>query len=199
WSKLQKNGIDSNLIVRFQFPADIKGTSFLEIEHIDGDDELWIYLPALQKIRKLVSNNKKDSFLGSDFSYGDMLPPRVESYRHAILRSEKIDGEDCYVVQSVPRSDNVRDDRGYSKKITWLRKSNLLEAKVEYYDLQEQLLKVQWVRQPKLLEPEQNRWIAQAREMVNVQTGHKTKLTFDVTDTSAQISDSLFSTRTLQR
>ena len=77
---------------RFNTPADIKGTSFLQVEHIDGDDDLWIYLPALKKSRRLVANNKKDSFVGSDFSYGDITLPKVDQYRHTLLRTEKVDG-----------------------------------------------------------------------------------------------------------
>lgn len=198
WSKLQKNGIDSHLIVRFLSPADIKGTGFLELEKADGDDDLWIYLPALQKVRRLVSNNKKDSFMGSDFSYGEMLPPKVDLFQHSLLRSEVIEGQDCHVIASVPASDKVKNDSGYSKKITWLRKDSATEAKVEYYDLDGKLLKVQWARQPKLVEPEKNRWLLQSREMSNVQTGHKSVIVIDSIDTSAAIRDELFTTRTLE-
>lgn len=197
-SKLQKNGIDSNLIVRFQYPADIKGTGFLEVEHIDADDDLWIYLPALQKVRRLISNNKKDSFMGSDFSYGDMLPPRADLYQHTLLRAETLENQETLVIESVPVSDKVRNDSGYSKKISWLHKDSSLEAKVEYYDLAGKLLKVQWARQPKLIEADKNRWLAQQREMTNVQTGHKTVISLDVIDTKVVIADELFSTRALE-
>jgi hypothetical protein len=197
-SKLQKNGIDSHLIVRFLFPADIKGTGFLELEQADADDDLWIYLPALHKVRRLVSNNKKDSFMGSDFSYGEMLPPRVDLYKHTLLRSELVEDQDCWVIESIPASDKVKNDSGYSKKISWLRKDSALEAKVTYYDLQGELLKVQWVRQPKLVEPDKNRWLAQSREMTNVQTQHKSVISIDAIDTKQVIADEVFTTRSLE-
>ena len=114
--KLQSNGIDSNLIIRFQYPPDIKGTGFLQIEHSNGDDNLWIYLPALHKTRRLVANNKKDSFFGSDFSYCDILPPGVDLYHHKMLRSETIDGYECFVIESVPKSEREQRNSGYSKK-----------------------------------------------------------------------------------
>ena len=107
--KLQPNGVDSNLLVKFSTPADIKGTGVLQIEHIERDDDLWIYLPALRKSRRLVANNKKDSFVGSDFSYGDITLPKVDQYRHTLLRSEKLDDHDCYVVESLPcRTNRLR-------------------------------------------------------------------------------------------
>jgi len=102
------------------------------------------------------------------------------------------------VIESTPTSDKVRDDSGYSKKISWLRKDSALEAKVEYYDLLGQLLKVQWTRQPKLVETDKNRWLAQSREMTNVQTGHKTLILLDEIDTEVAISDDMFSTRALE-
>ncbi|MDQ1919276.1 outer membrane lipoprotein-sorting protein [Massilia pseudoviolaceinigra] len=197
-SQLQKNGIDSSLVVRFQHPQDIKGTAFLEVEHADGDDDLWIYLPALQKVRRLVANNKKDSFMGSDFSYGEMLPPRVDAWRHTQIRSEAVEGQECVLIESVPASDKVREDSGYSKKLSWLRKDNALEAKVEYYDLAGKLLKVQHARQPKLVEPDKGRWLAQSREMVNVQTGHKTLISLDTIDTASSVTPQMFSTRALE-
>jgi len=172
--KLQPNGVDSKLLVRFSTPADIKGTSFLQVEHIDGDDDLWIYLPALKKSRRLVANNKKDSFVGSDFSYGDISLPKVDQYRHTLVRSEKVDGFDCYVVESVPASEAVRANSGYSKKLTWVRTDNFVETKVEYYDLAGRLWKTQTVTRHELVEPQKSRWFALQREMTNHQNGHRT-------------------------
>ena len=198
-SKLQKNGVDSSLLVRFSSPADIKGTGFLQIEHSDGDDDLWIYLPALKKSRRLVANNKKDSFVGSDFSYGDVLLPKVDLYTHTLLRSENIGGQDCYVVESLPKDDTVKRDSGYSKKITWARKDNFLENKVEYYDVSGRLLKTQTVGEHKLIEPDTQRWVAKRREMVNHQTSHKTILTFEAVESGLNLADDLFTTRYIER
>src|ERR1051325_233380 len=172
--KLQPNGMDSKFLIKFSTPADIKGTGFLQIEHIEGDDDLWIYLPALKKSRRLVANNKKDSFVGSDFSYADISRPKVDQYRHTLVRVEKIDGFDCYVIESIPATDTVRSNSGYSKKITWVRQDNFLESKVEYYDLADRLLKTQIVQKHQLVEPQKGRWFALYREMTNHQTGHRT-------------------------
>lgn len=197
--KLQPNGIDSNVLVRFSAPADIKGTAFLQLEHADGEDDLWIYLPALKKSRRLVANNKRDSFVGSDFSYGDILLPKVDLYRHTLLRSEDIDGNDCFVVESVPADDTVETNSGYSRKITWVRKDSFLEAKVEYYDLSGRLLKTQQVKGHELVEPDTGRWFARYREMTNHQTGHRTVLRFEDVKPGVDVPDTLFSTRHLER
>ncbi len=198
-TKLQKNGIDSKLLVKFLSPADIKGTGFLQIEHATGDDDQWIYLPALKKTRRLVANNKKDSFVGSDFSYGDILLPKMEFYKHTLLRTESLDGQDCYVIESIPRDDDVKRDSGYSRKITWVRKDNFLETKVEYYDVSGRLLKTQNISVHKLVEPDTHRWIALRREMINHQTNHKTIFTFDRIEADVPVADDMFTTRSIER
>src|SRR4029453_12363577 len=124
---LQPNGVDSKFAVRFSTPADVQGTAFLQVEHSEGDDDLWIYLPALKKSRRLVASNKKDSFVGSDFSYGDVSLPMVARYRHAVVRSEVMDGVDCYVIESTPADDTVKSNSGYSRKLTWVRSDNFVE------------------------------------------------------------------------
>ncbi len=196
--RLQANGIDSNLLVRFNFPNDIKGTGFLQIEHSDADDDQWIYLPALKKSRRLVANNKKDSFVGSDFSYGDISLPKVSAYRHTLLRNEALDNQDCYVVESIPVSDAVSANSGYGKKISWVRKDDYIEAKVEYYDLSGRLLKTQTTADHQLVESNPQRWFVRQREMTNHQTGHKTLLKFDKVEGVVTVAENQFTTRYLE-
>jgi uncharacterized protein len=196
--KLQPNGVDSKLVVKFGSPPDIKGTGVLQIEHSDSDDDLWIYLPALRKSRRLVANNKKDSFAGSDFSYGDITLPKVDQYRHTLLRSERLDEHDCYVVESVPATDTVKANSGYSKKITWVRTDNFVESKVEYYDLGGRLLKTQRTGRHQLMEPDKGRWFVMHREMTNHQSGHRTTITASKADATA-IPDDSFTTRYLEK
>jgi hypothetical protein len=196
--KLQPNGFDSKVVVKFSTPADIKGTGVLQVEHIDGDDDLWIYLPALKKSRRLVANNKKDSFAGSDFSYGEITLPKVDRYRHTLLRSEKVDAFDCHVIESAPADETVKSNSGYSKKITWVRADNFLETKVEYYDLAGRLLKTQRTGRHQLVEPDKARWFALYREMTNHQNGHRTTIDAAKADAIA-IPDDMFTTRFLER
>ena len=197
--KLQPNGVDSKFLVRFSTPADIRGTGFLQIEHSDGDDDLWIYLPALKKSRRLVANNKKDSFVGSDFSYGDIALPKVDLYRHTLKGTEQVDGVECHVIESIPRDEAVRASSGYSRKVTWVRSDNFLETRVDYYDLAGRLLKTQLVKRHQLVEPEKGKWFALTREMTNHQTRHRTTFTVDKLQPGTRLSDDMFTTRYIER
>lgn len=196
---LQDNGIDSKFAVKFSTPADIKGTAFLQVEHNEADDDLWIYLPALKKSRRLVASNKKDSFVGSDFSYGDVSLPKVSKYRHTLTRTEAMDGVDCYVIESVPGDDAVKVNSGYSKKITWVRPDNFVETKVEDHDLAGRLLKTQRVTKPQAVDAKAGRWFPLLREMTNHQTGHRTMLNVLKLETNVPTPDELFTTRYIER
>ncbi|NJM31871.1 MAG: outer membrane lipoprotein-sorting protein [Limnobacter sp.] len=102
-TKLQPNGEDQMRVTVFMSPPDVKGTSTLVVEHLDKDDDIWIYLPALKKTRRLVSNNKKDSFLGTDFSYTDVIGYTVSDWNYNLLREEEIEGKPCYVINGTPK------------------------------------------------------------------------------------------------
>jgi outer membrane lipoprotein-sorting protein len=197
--KLQPNGIDSKFLVRFSEPPDVAGTALLQVEHSDGDDDLWIYLPALKKARRLVASNKKDSFAGSDFSYADIAIPKVDAYRHVLRNTEQVDGMNCYVIESTPASDAVRSNNGYSRKVTWVRTDNFLEAKVEYYDLANRRLKTQRVAQHQAVASQPGKWFALEREMTNHQTGHRTLIIATKLDGTTPVRDDVFSVRTLER
>jgi hypothetical protein len=178
-SILKDNGVDSAIMTRFEQPPDIKGTGFLQSENSAADDDIWVYLPALGKTRRLASNNKRDSFFGTDFAYGDILLPAVDRYQHKVLRSELIDGAQCFVVESLPADAKIRTDSGYSRKLTWVDRESYVERKVEYYDLRDALLKTQVTFDLRVVEADKQRWIAVRREMVNHQTGHKTLYVVD--------------------
>ena len=197
--KLQPNGMDSKILVKFHTPTDIKGTGFLLIEHIEGEDDQWIYLPALKRSRRLVANNKKDSFVGSDFSYGDISLPKVDLYQHKFLRSETLDKDDCIVIESTPASEEVRSNSGYSRKLSWIRKDTFIEAKVEYYDLSGRHLKTQKTRDHKQVQTDPIRYFPLYREMVNHQTGHKTTIQVNGIKPGLQVPDDYFTTRYIER
>ena len=72
-TKLETNPINTMRMTRFLEPGDVKGTVTLLIEQSDRDDDMWVFLPALKKVRRLVSSNKKESYIGTDFSYGDVI------------------------------------------------------------------------------------------------------------------------------
>lgn len=197
-SKLRTNGVDSAVMTGFVQPADIKGTGFLQIENSAGNDDIWVYLPALGKTRRLAANNKRDSFFGTDFSYGDILLPAVNKYSHTVLRTENVDGVPCAVVESRPVDAKTKDETGYARRLSWVDSRNQVERKVEYYDTSDVLLKTQLTFDVKEVEPQKHRWLPMRREMTNHQTGHKTLYVFENFTVKTGLDDTAFSARKLE-
>lgn len=198
-SILQNNGIDADLMIRFEQPADVRGTKFLQIQHSDRDDDMWIYLPALHRSRRLVANNKRDSFVGSDFAYADILPLKPALFTNTRSGGEAIDGYDCDIIESVPKEDSLKSDLGYAKKRSWIRKDNAVELKIEYYDAAGKLLKVQTTADHVQVESQPQHWIARKREMIDRDTGHRTLISLDRIDTKTPIARREFTVEAIER
>jgi hypothetical protein len=198
-SKLLPNGIDQKRLVRFLSPADVKGTSTLLVEHSDGDDDIWIYLPALRKVRRLVANNKKDSFVGTDFSYGDIIGHKVEEWTHTLTGTEQVDGVDTYVVESVPRTAEVRESSGYGKRRLWIRRDNFVVVKGLYWDLVGMPLKELRALDVREIDPAHHKWQAFTLTMRNTQSGHTTEIVWSKLDVGVGLGDDIFTERYLEK
>jgi predicted RND superfamily exporter protein len=198
-TKLQSNGIDTMQLVRFMYPPDVKGTATLIIEHDDKDDDIWIYLPALKKIRRLAAANKKDSFLGTDFSYGDVIGHKVDEWEHRLIKESTVDGRPCYLVESIPKTEAVRSNTGYSKRANWILKDSFVAVKNEFWDLSGARLKTATFKDIKLVDPVRNRWQPMLLHAVNHQTGHQTIIRFETFKADQGVKDELFTPRYLER
>ncbi len=190
---------DNQRIVVFESPADVKGTKTLMVEHSQGDDDIWIYLPAMKKVRRLVANNKKDSFVGTDFSYGDVIGHRVEDWKHQWVKSESVDGRECDVIESVPARPEVGNNSGYSKRIGWIDRESAVAVKGELYDLNGQLLKKINARNIERVDAKNKKWQPMVLEAENVQTGHKTIIEFSNYKANVGVDREQFTARYLEK
>lgn len=198
-TRLDTNGLDNQRMTRFISPQDVKGTTSLLIEHSDRDDDMWVYLPALHKVRRLVSNNKKDSFVGTDFSYGDVIGHRVSHWSYKLLPDETIDGQPCWVVEALPKDEVIRASSGYSRRVEWVRKDNAMTVRSEYWDESAQKLKVSSYKDIRLVDKERNRWQAMLMEAGNVQTGHRTVIRFDRYEVNVAVPADAFTVAAMER
>ena len=196
---LMKDGVNEKRLLRFLYPPDIKGTGFLIIEHSDRDDDMWLYLPTLRKSRRKLSSNKKDSFLGTEFSYGDIVGAKVEEYEYNLKGEEDIDGVKCYAIEAIPASENVLRDYGYSKRIDYIRADNFTRAKAIFFDKHGQLLKTLYCFDPVEVDPENHKWFVMKREMINEKNGRKTIIRIDKLNINTGVKENRFTLRYLER
>src|SRR5437660_8252062 len=93
---------DKTLLI-FKDPPDVRGTTLLTHENRGGDDDQWLYLPALRRSRRIGSSNKSNSFVGSELAYEDLAPNEVTKQQYKYLREETLDGVRVWVIESAPR------------------------------------------------------------------------------------------------
>ncbi|UXY15887.1 outer membrane lipoprotein-sorting protein [Chitiniphilus purpureus] len=196
-SKLQDNGTDTMRLVRFEAPADIKGTATLLIEKRAADDDMWVYLPAMKRVRRLVASNKKDSFIGTDFSYGDVMGHKVGDWKHTLLSEQTKDGIAYFVIESIPASDATRADSGYGKRVSWVRKDNWVAALVETQDTGGQPYKRFVFSDIQKVDAANNKWQPMKAVGSNLQSGHTTTITFASFKVGEPVAETTFSANNL--
>ncbi|MDA8092231.1 MAG: outer membrane lipoprotein-sorting protein [Nitrospiraceae bacterium] len=191
---LRKNfpGDKQKYFIYFFQPADVKDMTFMVYKYPDRDSDRWLYIPALNMVRRIAAQDKRSSFVGSDFSYEDVSGRNVNEDVHTLVREEKLGARDCYVVKSVPKAADVE----FSYKLSWVDKASYLPLKEQYYDRRGELLKVFTADEVKTVKGFPT---ITKRTMKNVQSGHSTVVTFEKTDYNLGLSDSLFSERFMKR
>ena len=128
-------------IIKFLSPAEVKGTGILIFDYPERSDDMWIYLPALRKTRRIVSREKGKSFMGSEFSNANMTAPGLDDFTYTILGDEMLNGKSCQKIEAVPVSTDLEDEYGYSRSILWVEKNSYLVHQTYYYDFDGGLFK----------------------------------------------------------
>jgi outer membrane lipoprotein-sorting protein len=188
-----KNDGDKSLSI-FDTPRDVKGTAFLNFTHKVGDDDQWLFLPALKRVKRISSRNKSGSFMGSEFAYEDISSQEVEKYTYKWIRDEVYDGNECFVIELYPVD---KKNSGYTRQIVWMDKTEYRQSKVEYYDRKNSLLKTLTVKgYKKYLD---KYWRAYEMNMVNHQTGKSTSLVMSNYKFQTGLTEKNFNKNSLKR
>lgn len=162
----------SKSIMVFKAPAAVKNTRFLQVENDGRDNDKWIYLPALGRVRRISSSEGSSSFMGSDFTYDDMETREIEDDTHKLLREEKLGKYNCYVIESIAKDP---EDSQYSKRISWVSKDSFIPVKGELYSKKTgKVQKVMIVKQN--IKKVQGIWTIFETIMEDKENGHKTRL-----------------------
>ncbi len=178
----------------FDKPRDVKGTAFLNFTHKQGDDDQWLYLPALKRVKRISSRNKSGSFMGSEFAYEDISSQEVEKYTYKWIRDEVYDGQQCFVVEFYPID---KKNSGYTRQVTWIDRKEYRTLKVNYFDRKNSHLKtLTFTGYKKYLD---KYWRPDEMNMINHQTGKSTQLVFTNYKFRTGLKDRDFNKNSLKR
>lgn len=198
-------GKDTKGISFFMSPADVRNTAYMTFNWDDEnkDDDSWLYLPALQKVKRISSDDKAGSFMGSDFTYADINGMEISDWNYVILKpSDTVDGKDTWIIQGKPKTEKKADvikETGYLKMHIWVRKDIFMIVKAKY-----------WIKKGKKIKhfkAENIRKIdgidtATKLNMVTTQRGkqiHASVIQYSSVAYNTDIADDLFTTQRMTR
>jgi len=192
---------ETRTVLFYLSPSNVRNTGFLAWDYNDQakDDDQWLYLPALRKVRRIASADRGGYFLGTDFTYDDIqldgkLEPR--DYNFTLVGEEPLLDIPSYRMSSTPKTKEIAKELGYGRTEFWVDKSSWMVLKVEFWDLKNKPLKRMTTSD---IKPIGHILTRHGLHVINHKTGHQTQFTFSDVDYKTPVKDSWFTKRALSR
>ena len=194
-------GVEKRTVIFYQAPKNIKDTAFLTYDYpeTDKDDDQWLYLPAMRKVRRISASDRGDYFLGTDFTYEDIkLETRIsiDDYQRKTIGESEVDGVHCLLLESIPVNDDIAEELGYSKVVQCVDDSIWMIRQAKMWDVQGRPLKTIHFRDVRQV---QDIWTQHQLTVNNHKTGHHTRFTFSNVNYNEGVKDRLFTQNALKR
>lgn len=187
----RRSGSTRQTYVRFLSPGDIAGTAFLGLQ--DGKDRAQhLYLPSLEKTRRISSSQRNSRFVGTDYSFADMDSRDLEDSTRKRLADERVGNDDCFVVEAVPKA----DDSEYGRLQLWISKRSMLPLVIKYFDGKGRERKRLVVKEARQVE---KRWVIYESKMVDLDRQHSTVMRVESVRLRTDIPAERFTERELGR
>ncbi len=152
-------------------PPDVRGTALLSHSHPDAEDQQWLYMPAVQRTRRIAAQGRSGAFMGSEFSYEDFSGRPMENHSAVWLRDEQHQNRPCHVIEFTPTDAR---NTGYSRAIAWIDTEAYRLCRVDYYNRRGEQFKTLTMSDYVL--HNDHFWHAAHMEMENHLTGNRTQL-----------------------
>lgn len=193
-TKSFSDGIEKRFI-KFIEPSDVRGTAMLVVDNKNAADEMWIYLPALKKTRRIVSSEKGKSFMSSEFSNADMSSPTLSDFINRHIAGSGSGNQ--WIIESKPVDEDKADEYGYSRKITYISMDKYQVQKMEFYNFDNELFKTIEIRSVYPL-PD-GKYMVNDMIASNLLTNRKSEILFSNINEKATVDDSYFTVQNLER
>ena len=175
--------------VFFQRPADVNKTVFLVWKNLEREDDRWLYLPALDLVKRIAASDKRTSFVGSDFFYEDVSGRGIGEDVHELVETT----DNYYVLRNTPRAPEAVE---FSHYTIYIHKQTFLPVQSEYFDKAGKKYRVYRALK---VETIQGRPTVTQASMENLQTGSKTVVTYSDVRYDAGLPEEIFNERFLRR
>lgn len=185
-------GGEQKYFMYFFQPAEVKDMTFMVFKYPEKDDDRWLFVPAINMVRRIAMQDKQASFVGSDFTYEDVSGRDLADDSHELVREETLNGKECFVVKSTPKAGSAN----YAYKLSWIEKTTFLPMKEEYHDRTGAPVRVFTADEVQVV---QGLPTITRRTMKNLQSGHRTEVSYSSQGYNAGLDSSLFSERFLRQ
>lgn len=183
----------------FLEPSDVKNTGFLIFDHKSEDDEQWLYLPNLQKTKRIASSDQSGSFMGSDFSYNDLNDRNIDDYNYKLVGDREVNGFAVWLIEATPKNERVRENSGYTRSLLAVRKDNFFVIRAINYETKKN--RVKFLDIP-TVEQIDGIWQPLEMQMTTKQDNtvlHSTTIRFQNVRFGQELDDEQFSIRGIER
>lgn len=193
-TKSYADGLEKRYI-RFIEPADVRGTAMLVVDNKSTADEMWIYLPALKKTRRIVTSEKGKSFMSSEFSNADMSSPTLSDFANRHL--DKSGTNNQWIIESTPVNEDKADEYGYLKKISYISIDKNQVQKMEFYNFDNELFKIIEIKS--IFPLSDGKYLVKNMVASNLNTNRKSEIFFSNINEGVKVDDSFFTIQNLER
>lgn len=190
--RLDKSGGETANLIRFIFPEDIAGTGLLSIDSADGSTDQWLYLPALDRVRRISNDRKGGRFVGSDLYFEDLEERKPSEDRHRILGKQVENGILCDVLESIPVDP---DNSVYKKRISWIDPATHIAQRVDYFENSLTSPSKRWLLRGK--KRTQGYWTLTDSRIIDMESGHETRMVVDAALYDQKLPAKLFTSQVL--
>ena len=192
-----KDSINLSLIM---YPSSDKGVAFLQKDYDmeNKDSEQWMYLPALKKLKRIVSESsnspKTGALFGSEIAYEDLEKVHLSDYEYSLLGEDAVDGRKVYVLESYPTKKR-KPKTSYSSVKLWIDQESYMVLKSESYNRRGLLAKSFFFKKLKKIN---GIWVSQMMIVVNHKNNRMSMMKIQNVSINLEIPDGLFKTRALK-
>jgi hypothetical protein len=190
--RVDRGGGERWSLTRFTSPSDIAGVGLLTKDYPGDENDQWLYLPALDRVRRVASSRKGGRFVGSDLFFEDLRDREVAMDSHRLLGEGKVGNLVCKILESVPvdPSNSV-----YSKRVSWIHPQSLVPLRVDFYmGRSKEPAKRLTVHRMRNI---QGFWTVLDSTMQDLGSGHSTRITQSEVKYNQGIPDRLFTSQAL--
>ncbi|AQQ09538.1 Outer membrane lipoprotein-sorting protein [Sedimentisphaera cyanobacteriorum] len=180
---------EQKIYAYFTRPADVNKTVFMVWKHLTKDDDRWMYLPALDLVKRISATDKRTSFVGSHFFYEDVSGRSIKDDKHELVETT----DNYYVLKNTPKDKELVEFEYYKM---WIHKDSFVVVKSEYYNAQDEPYRVYEVQEVKDIEGYPT---VTKSKMTDLDSGGYTVLTYSDVEYNIGIEESVFTERYLRR